>query len=149
MTTATTRLLDAIRAAHGNCTDYRAGKLLGTTTATVSRWRTEVGHMSMANVSKACELARVPEQTWEWQIRIGAEREQGPDGDVYRDAKAGSGDRPLRVVHGFDAGIVRTVPLRISGSAAQSRRDLQRRDENGQMNATTGRIREPHRASAQ
>lgn len=86
MATATTRLLDAIRAFNGNCTDYRAGKLLGMTTATVSRWRTGVGHMSMANVSRACELAGVDADTWEWQIRIGAEREKGPDGDIYREA---------------------------------------------------------------
>lgn len=86
MTTATMRLLDALRAAQGNCTDYRAGKLLGMTTATVSRWRTGKSHMSMANVSRACELAGVPGDTWEWQIRIGAEREKGPDGDIYREA---------------------------------------------------------------
>lgn len=42
--------------------------------------------MSMANVSRACELAGIDADTWEWQIRIGAEREKGPDGDIYREA---------------------------------------------------------------
>lgn len=86
MITATTRLLDALRASHDNCTDYRAGKLLGVSTSAVSRWRLGQGHMSMANVSHACELAGVAADTWEWQIRIGAEREKGPDGDIYREA---------------------------------------------------------------
>jgi hypothetical protein len=99
MATATTRLLDVLRAANGDCTDYRAGKLLGVTTATVSRWRTEVGHMSMANVANACRLSGRPEETWLWQFVIGAEREQGPDGDVYREAvqdleRVNSGQEP-------------------------------------------------------
>jgi hypothetical protein len=42
--------------------------------------------MNMANVSRACELAGIPEQTWEWQIRVGAEREKTADGDIYREA---------------------------------------------------------------
>lgn len=88
MGTASTRLLDVLRASQGNCTDYRAGKLLGVTTATVSRWRTGAGHMSTANVQRACELAGIPDQTWEWNLRIGAERERGPDGDLYRQAVA-------------------------------------------------------------
>lgn len=85
-TTTSMRLLDAIRAGNGNCTDYRAGKLLGTSTSAISRWRTGVGHMNPTNIAKACELAGFSEQNWEWQIRIGAEREQGPDGDIFRDA---------------------------------------------------------------
>lgn len=84
--TATTRLLDALRASIEPQTDYRVAKLLAVTRSTVSAWRTRKGHMSMANIARACELAGIPEQTWEWELRIGAEREQGPDGDVYRSA---------------------------------------------------------------
>lgn len=85
MTTATTRLLDALRAANGNCTDYRAGKLLGVSTSAVSRWRVGIGHMSDANVIEACHRAGLEHRTWQWRIRIGAEREKGPDGEMYRD----------------------------------------------------------------
>jgi len=86
MTTATTRLLDALRAAQGNCTDYRVSKLLNLDTAAVSKWRVGKGHMSIATIARVCELAGIPDQTWDWQIRIGAERELGPDGDLFRDA---------------------------------------------------------------
>jgi hypothetical protein len=86
MTTATLRLLDVLRASQGNCTDYRVSKLLSLDTAAVSKWRVGKGHMGMANIAKACELAGIPERTWEWQIRIGAEREKGPDGNIYREA---------------------------------------------------------------
>lgn len=85
-TTTTIKLLDALRAANGDCSDYRAGKLLGTSTSAISRWRTGIGHMSPSNIAKACELAGIIDRHWEWQIRIGAEREQGPDGDPFRDA---------------------------------------------------------------
>lgn len=86
METATTRLLDALRASQGGITDYRAGKLLQVSTSTVSKWRVGKGHMSTANVQRACELAGL--DVWEWNLRIAAEREQGPDGDIYREAVA-------------------------------------------------------------
>lgn len=86
MITATTRLLDVLRESQGNCTDYRAGKLLGVSTSAVSRWRTGNGHMSDLNVKEACKLAGLGEaDTWRWRARVGAEREKTPAGDVFRD----------------------------------------------------------------
>lgn len=83
METATTRLLDLIRQAHGNCTDYRAGKLLGVSTSAISRWRVGAGHMSPALIIKACQLAG-ERDVFRWEMYIGAERERGPDGEFFR-----------------------------------------------------------------
>jgi transcriptional regulator with XRE-family HTH domain len=83
MSTATQQLLDRIKAAHG-FSDYRIAKLMGITSASVSRWRTGVGHMSQANVLRACEILGKGEDVFRWQMRIEAERELGPDGDFAR-----------------------------------------------------------------
>lgn len=84
--TATQRLLDLVRASVEPPTDYQVAKVMQVTRSTVSAWRTGKGHMSMANVSRACDLAGIPQQTWEWQIRVGAEREKTAEGDIYREA---------------------------------------------------------------
>lgn len=100
MRTASQNLLDLVLQAH-QCTDYRAAKLLSVSKGTVSWWRTGSGHMSTSNVQKACELAGVGEETWWWHIVISAEREKGPDGDIYREAaedlqRVARGERPSK-----------------------------------------------------
>jgi transcriptional regulator with XRE-family HTH domain len=82
MSTATQRLLDLIKTAHGY-SDYRVAKEMGVTSSSVSRWRTGHGHMSAANVVAACELA-AEKDVFRWQMFIGAERETGPEGDFAR-----------------------------------------------------------------
>lgn len=100
MKTASQSLLDLVLQVQ-KCTDYRAGKLLGASKSSVSWWRTGNGHMSTTNVQKACELAGIPEETWYWHIIISAEREKGPDGDIYREAaedmqRVARGERPSK-----------------------------------------------------
>lgn len=83
-TTATVRLLDALRASQGQCSDYRVAKLLRVGEPTVSRWRNGRAHMSPENIEKACELAGL--DPWEWNLRIAAEREHGPAAEFCRQA---------------------------------------------------------------
>jgi hypothetical protein len=87
MPNTTQRLLDLVSEANANCSsDYRIGKLLGVSTSAVSRWRTGVGHMSQGNVVAACKVAGIRD-AWRWIVFVGSEREQGPDGDFYREVR--------------------------------------------------------------
>ena len=83
MLTASQALLDLVLDSQ-QCSDYRASQLLDVNKTAVSRWRTGIGHMSNATISKACELAKCQDDTWYWIIIISAEREKGPDGDCFR-----------------------------------------------------------------
>lgn len=77
MRTASQRLLDLVRESNGDCTDYRAGKLMGVSTSAITKWRTGSGHMNADNVAKACELAGIPHRAFYWTTAVAADRETG------------------------------------------------------------------------
>lgn len=74
---ATIELLDLVRAAHGNCSDYRCSQLLGVSRSVASSWRVGVATMNAANAHRAALLAGVDPVVW--VVRIEAERAATPD----------------------------------------------------------------------
>jgi len=86
MQTETRRLLELVRLANAGCSDYRLAQIMGVTRSTISLWVHGKGHMSPANVTKACALSGYRDVGRE-QMFIAAEREKGPDGAFYREFK--------------------------------------------------------------
>ena len=83
--TETVRLLDAVSAAHGHCSDYRIARLLNVTTNYTSGWR-KGRHLSDDYASRLAELAGL--DPVESVLRVAAERESGVTADVMRKALA-------------------------------------------------------------
>lgn len=73
---ASVELLDLLRAALGDASDYRAAKELNVSSSAVSLWRSGKAHMSPETVLRACELAGIRDVFY-WNFKIAAERETG------------------------------------------------------------------------
>ena len=75
----TLALMDAARAAHGNCTDYRLARMLGVQTSNTSGWR-RGRHMSDEYAAKCAELAGLdPVET---VLKVASERESGKTAEI-------------------------------------------------------------------
>jgi len=65
-------LLDRLKAAQGNASDYRAAKLLGVGQPTICKYRNGELNLSPEKVIIACELADL--NASEWLMRLQLER---------------------------------------------------------------------------
>lgn len=65
-------LLDALKAAQDNASDYRAAKLLGVAQQTMSKYRQGQCPLSAEKVILACNLAGL--NAMEWLLRLQIER---------------------------------------------------------------------------
>jgi hypothetical protein len=71
--TQTLALLDAVRAAHGNCSDYIVARKLGIQSSQTSAWRKRGIHMSDGYAAACAELAGIDPVAA--VLRVAAERE--------------------------------------------------------------------------
>lgn len=65
-------LLDALKAAQGNVSDYRAAQILGVKTPTMTKYRHELMPLSAEKVIFICNLTGLNAQ--EWLLRLQIER---------------------------------------------------------------------------